>query len=231
LSVIIPTINEEDGIVSTLSELPLKTLEAMDFDCEVIVVDGGSTDGTRERARELGARVILEPRRGYGRAYKTGFDAAEGDIIVTFDGDFTYPVSLVPRLVEDMVKNGVEFITTNRFESLEPGAMSFLRKFGNHVLSLWVRLLFSVRLRDSQSGMWVIKKDALNRILPNSDEMAFSEEIKIRAFKSCKCAEIPIKYRRRVGDSKIRTVSDGLRNLFYLSRLKFNNNLKASYRT
>jgi len=231
LSVIIPTINEEDGIVSTLSELPLKTLEAMDFDCEVIVVDGCSTDGTRERARELGARVILEPRRGYGRAYKTGFDAAEGDIIVTFDGDFTYPVSLVPRLVEDMVKNGVEFITTNRLDTLEPGAMSFLRKFGNHILSLWVRLLFSVRLRDSQSGMWVIKKDALNHILPDSDEMAFSEEIKIRAFKSCKCAEIPIKYRRRVGDSKIRTVSDGLRNLFYLSRLKFNNNLKASYRT
>ena len=221
MSVIIPTINEEDGIVSTLSELPLKTLEAMDFDCEVIVVDGGSTDGTRERARELGARVILEPRRGYGRAYKTGFDAAEGDIIVTFDGDFTYPVSLVPRLVEDMVKNGVEFITTNRFESLEPGAMSFLRKFGNYVLSLWVRLLFSVRLRDSQSGMWVIKKDALNRILPDSDEMAFSEEIKIRAFKSCKCAEIPIMYRKRVGKSKITAAQDGIRNLLHLLQLRF----------
>ena len=195
----------------------------MDFDCEVIVVDGCSTDGTRERARELGARVILEPRRGYGRAYKTGFDAAEGDIIVTFDGDFTYPVSLVPRLVEDMVKNGVEFITTNRLDALEPGAMSFLRKFGNYVLSLWVRLLFSVRLRDSQSGMWVIKKDALNRILPDSDEMAFSEEIKIKAFKSCKCAEIPITYRKRVGKSKITAAQDGIRNFLHLLQLRFIN--------
>ena len=221
LSVIIPTINEEDGIASTLSELPLRMLERIGFECEVIVVDGGSKDRTRERAEQFGAKVILEPRRGYGRAYKTGFNAAQGDILITSDADFTYPVSLVPTLVQNMVNNGVEFITTNRLDALEPGAMSFLRRFGNYVLSLWVRLLFSVELRDSQSGMWVIKRGTLGRIMPRSDGMAFSEEIKIRAFKSCKTMEVPIHYRRRVGESKITTVLDGLRNLFYILRLKF----------
>jgi hypothetical protein len=225
--VIIPTINEEDGIVSTLSELPLRGLEEMGFKCEVIVVDGGSTDRTREKAEQLGARVLLEPRRGYGRAYKTGFAAAEGDILVSSDGDFTYPVFLVPTLVETMVNNGVEFITTNRFDALESGAMSTLRRFGNHILTLLIRLLFSVELKDSQSGMWVIRRDALERILPDGDGMEFSEEIKIRALKSCKCMEIPIEYRRRVGNSKINTVFDGLKNFFHLSRLRFSKNLKA----
>ena len=217
---IIPTINEEDGIVSSLSELPLEMLERMGFECEVIVVDGGSNDRTRERAEQLGAKVILEPRRGYGRAYKTGFDAAQGDILITFDGDFTYPVSFVPTLVQNMVNDGVEFITTNRLDALEPGAMSFLRRFGNHMLSLWVRLLFSVRLTDSQSGMWVIRRNVLDKVIPSSDGMMFSEEIKIRAFRFCKCAEIPIPYKKRIGNSKIVAILDGIGNLLYLLRLR-----------
>jgi len=225
--VIIPTINEEEGIASTLSEFPHKTLERIGFECEVIVVDGGSIDRTRERAEQFGAKVILEPRRGYGRAYKTGFDAAQGDILITFDGDFTYPVSVVPTLVQNMVNNGVEFITTNRLDALEPGAMSFSRRFGNRILSLWVRLLFSVKLMDSQSGMWVIRRGVLGRIMPKSNGMAFSEEIKIKAFRLCDSTEIPIQYRKRVGSSKIKALMDGLNNLFYLFHLKFMSNSQA----
>ena len=221
LSFVIPTLNEEKGIVSTLSELPLKELGDMGFLCEVVVVDGGSLDGTRENAERLGARVVVEPRRGYGRAYKTGFGVARGDILVAFDGDFSYPPSVVPMLVEVMVKDGVDFVTADRFGLMEDDAMDFLRRFGNWVLSFLVRFLFGVGLRDSQSGMWVIKRGTLGRIMPRSDGMAFSEEIKIRAFKSCKTMEVPIHYRRRVGESKITTVLDGLRNLFYILRLKF----------
>jgi hypothetical protein len=69
--------------------------------------------------------------------------------------------------------------------------------------------------------MWVIRRDALDRILPESDGMAFSEEIKIRAFKCCKCAEIPVKYRKRVGKSKITTAMDGIKNLLHLLQLRF----------
>lgn len=221
LSVIIPTINEEDGIVSTLSELPLRALEGMGFVCEVIVVDGGSIDRTRERAEQLGARVVVEPRRGYGRAYKTGFRASEGDVLVALDGDHSYPSSAVPMFVKTLVKENLDFITANRLELMETKAMDPLHKLGNLILSGVVRLLFSVNLKDSQSGMWVIRKNVLERIMPASDGMAFSEEIKIRAFKSCKSAEIPIHFRRRVGNSKIKTVLDGVRNLFYLLQLGF----------
>lgn len=227
LSVIIPTINEEDGIVSTLSELTLRILDEMGFGCEVIVVDGGSSDSTREKAEQLGARVIVERRRGYGRAYKTGFRASNGDILVALDGDHTYPASAVPRLVRTMIEKDLDFVTVNRLELMEKEAMSWMHRLGNWILSMAVRLLFGVRLRDSQSGMWVIRRGVLERILPENDGMAFSEEIKIRAFKCCKCAEVPVKYRRRVGDSKIRTLLDGVRNLIYLPRLRFSVNLRG----
>jgi len=227
LSVIIPTINEEDGIVSTLSEFPLGALEKMGFACEVIVVDGGSSDRTKEKAEELRAKVIVEPRNGYGRAYKTGFSESKGNILVALDGDHSYPVAAIPTLLKIMIEEDLDFVTASRLELMEAKAMSWMHRLGNWILSMAVRLLFGVRLRDSQSGMWVIKRDVLDRILPKSDGMAFSEEIKIRAFKCCKCAEIPIKYRRRMGDSKIRTVLDGVRNLFYLSRLRFSLNLRS----
>jgi hypothetical protein len=222
--VIIPTINEEDGIVSTLSELPIKVLERMGFECELLVVDGCSSDRTRQRAEQLGAKVIVEPRRGYGRAYKTGFSASKGDILVALDGDHTYPASSIPTLVRTMIEKDLDFVTASRLDSMEAGAMSRMHRLGNWTLNMAVRLLFGVGLRDSQSGMWVIRRSVLDRILPESEEMAFSEEIKIRAFKFCKSAETPVKYERRIGDPKIRTVLDGFKNLFYLSRLRFGAN-------
>jgi hypothetical protein len=218
---VIPTLNEEEGIVLTLSELPLKELEDMGFLCEVIVIDGESTDKTRENAERFGAQVVIEPRRGYGRAYKTGFGVAKGDILVAFDADFSYPPSIVPMLIGVMAKDDVDFVTADRFSLMENDAMGLLHRFGNWVLNFLVRLLFRVGLRDSQSGMWVIRREVLGRIMPETDGMAFSEEIKIRAFKYCKCAEIPIKYRKRVGKSKITAVLDGIRNLLHLLQLKF----------
>ena len=221
ISIIIPTINEEEGIALTLSELPLTALKDMGFSCEVIVVDGGSTDKTREKAEQFGAKVIHESRKGYGRAYMTGFSVSMGDVLVTLDGDHTYPASIVPTLVRTLVKEGLDFIATNRLAKLEPGAMNPIHRLGNWILSTAVCLLFSVRLKDSQSGMWVIRKDVLERIIPSSDGMAFSQEIKIRAFRSCRSVEIPVQYRRRVGNPKIRTVLDGLKNLLYLLQLRF----------
>jgi len=221
ISVIIPTINEEDGIVSTLSEFPFEALERMGFACEVVVVDGGSSDRTREEAERLRARVIVEPHNGYGRAYKTGFSASKGDILVALDGDHSYPAVAIPTLLKIMIEKDLDFVTASRLELMEAKAMSWMHRLGNRILSVTISLLFGVRLRDSQSGMWVIRREVLDHILPESDGMAFSEEIKIRAFRCCKCAEISVKYRRRIGDSKIRTVLDGIRNLFYLPRLRF----------
>lgn len=221
VSVVIPTLNEAEGIIGCLAELPLARLKENGFASEVVVVDGNSSDKTAERAERFGARVVVEDRLGYGLAYKTGFLVSRGAFLVTLDGDYSYPASVVPWLINVMVRRNLDFITTNRLARLDPDAMDPLHRLGNWILSTAVRLLFSVKISDSQSGMWVIRKSALGKILPRSDGMAFSQEIKIRAFKSCKCLEVPIKYRKRVGNPKMQTFLDGFRNLLNLFRLRF----------
>jgi hypothetical protein len=120
-----------------------------------------------------------------------------------------------------MIEQDLDFVTTNRLAGLKPEAMDPVHRSGNWFLTVAVRLLFSVRISDSQSGMWVIRKSALRKILPKSDGMAFSQEIKIRAFKSCKCLEVPIQYRKRIGNAKTQVVFDGFKNMLHLLKLKF----------
>jgi glycosyltransferase involved in cell wall biosynthesis len=215
VSIVIPTLNEAKGIVETITKIPLEELRRRGFDCEVIVVDGGSTDETDKIARELGARVVYEPRRGYGRAYKTGFGEAKGDIIVTLDGDYSYPPEYIPYLVDLLIKRDLDMIIARRIP--EPRAIDPLNVLGNRVLSLFTKLLFRVGFEDSQSGMWVIKKEELKEIMPNADGMEFSEEIKIKAYlRGKRVCEVGVPYRKRKGKRKLKAVRDGLRNLLYL---------------
>jgi glycosyltransferase involved in cell wall biosynthesis len=215
ISIIIPTLNEAEGIRKTISSIPIEGLKEMGFNAEIIVVDSNSTDGTDKVARELGAHVIYEPKKGYGQAYKTGFSYAKGDIIVTLDGDYTYPSEYIPQLVNFLIKNNLDMITTQRVP--EHGAMSIINKFGNYILSTVIRLLLHINLKDSQSGMWVIRKDVLDDILPKSNGMEFSEEIKINAYLCGKRVyEYPIPYRNRIGKAKLKRFRDGLRALLYI---------------
>ena len=215
ISIIIPTLNEADGIRKVIDEIPREELTNAGYDVEVVVVDGGSTDGTDEVVKELGARLVYEPRKGYGRAYKTGFSIAKGDIIVTLDGDASYSSKVIPRLLKIMRAFDLDFITTCRV--LSPGAMSLINKVGNLVLTLVIKILFRINLRDSQSGMWVFRREVLREIMPWDDGMAFSEEIKIKAF-LCrkKVCELPIPYYKRAGKAKLKRLLDGMRNLLYL---------------
>lgn len=214
---IIPALNEEVGIAKTIEEIPLGKFEQAGLEAEIVVVDGGSKDKTKEVAMGKGAKVIIEGRRGYGRAYKTGFEAATGEIIATGDADGTYPFSMVPELIEIMDREDLDFITTNRFGSMEEGAMSPLHRLGNGILNLATRLLHGVKIKDSQSGMWVFRKNILGGMELVSDGMSFSEEIKIEAFKKFRAKEVPIVYGKRGEEpKKIRSWRDGFDNLLFL---------------
>lgn len=219
VSVVIPTMNEEASIGLVIDEIRTALEGTRPY--EVIVVDTDSRDRTREIASEKGAIVIPEPRRGYGRAYKTGFESASGEIIATLDADMTYPASQIPRLANMLESQGLDFITTDRFADMTKGAMSAKHRLGNKVLSVAARLLFRVKVKDSQSGMWVFRRTVLDSLELESDGMAMSEEIKIEAFKKAKATEVPITYRVRVGEVKLQSWSDGLGNLRFLFRKRF----------
>jgi glycosyltransferase involved in cell wall biosynthesis len=211
ISVVIPCHNEEEGIKITLSDMP----PLVD---DVVVVDNNCSDNTGEVARSLGARVVIETRKGYGAAYKAGMNAASGDIIVTMDGDGTYPRSFIPVLLEIMLEENWDFITCDRTGHREKGAGTWVRILGNSVLNWTMTILFLVRLRDSQSGMWMFKRSILPRLAIVSDGMAFSEELKIEAFTrgDLRCTELPIYYRARIGESKLNVWKDGFYNLFFM---------------
>src|SRR6202142_2098620 len=150
ITVIIPCLNEEQGIESVLRRMP-------DFVDQEIVVDNGSTDRTSEVAGTFGAQVIREDVRGYGRSYKTGFASATGDIIVTLDGDQSYPPDAISYLLEAFLHLEVDFLNASRFPVRDRHAMSFKHKMGNFILSFAMSLLYFRWVRDSQSGMWVFR--------------------------------------------------------------------------
>jgi dolichol-phosphate hexosyltransferase len=220
ISVLIPALNEQEGIKKTLNAIPKRKLADLGYDLEIIVIDGYSTDLTRDIAQTMGSKVILEKRRGYGRAYKTGFREAKGNIIVTLDADGTYPADLIPNYVQHLKEKKLDFITVNRFSRMEDGAMAIPHKTGNKLLSFVMFLLYSIELNDSQSGMWVMSKKFIDRINLQSDGFSLSEEIKIIAFKFFGAQEIDGKYSKRTGKVKLGTLTDGWRNLKFLFRYK-----------
>jgi glycosyltransferase involved in cell wall biosynthesis len=216
ITVIMPCLNEEQGIEQILRLMP-------DYVDEVIVVDNGSTDRTASVAESFGARVIREDVRGYGRSYKKGFAHATGDLIVTLDGDHSYPVDAISYLLEAFLHLQVDFLNASRFPVRDARAMSLKHKLGNLALSLAMSLLYFRWVRDSQSGMWVLRRDIVPLMRLESDSMAFSEEIKIEALKNprIRFGEISIQYSSRLGEIKLNPWRDGFYNLMFLFRKRF----------
>src|ERR1700681_569375 len=216
ITVIMPCLNEEQGIEKVLRAMP-------EFVDEVIVVDNNSTDRTAEVARSLGAKVIREEVRGYGRSYKRGFAQATGDLIITLDGDHSYPVDALSYLIEAFLHLEVDFLNASRLPVRDAHAMSVKHKFGNLMLSLAMTMLFFRWVRDSQSGMWVLRRSIIKEMKLESDGMAFSEEIKIEALHNprIRFGEISIQYSSRLGEKKLNPWRDGIRNLAFLAKKRF----------
>jgi len=210
ISAVIPTINEEKTIGMVIDGLKKMS------NVEVIVVDTNSTDGTKKIAQEKGAKVINQPERGYGKAYKTGLSEVTGDIVVCLDGDGTYPPEIVEPLINILEINEVDFISCDRMTLRTSLNYTTLHYVGNSILNRTISILFKVRMNDSQSGMWIFRKSLYDSMGPLSDGMSFSQDIKIEAVRRGKFMEIPVKYGVRITKPKLKTWRDGFNNLFYL---------------
>jgi glycosyltransferase involved in cell wall biosynthesis len=218
ISVVIPALNEEEAIKTVIKEIPVNKIKKMGYKVEILIVDNGSTDKTGHIAKKNGATVFVQPVRGYGNAYKAGFANAHSDIIITGDADCTYPFEDIPRFLKIMEEENLDFINTDRLTTVTKEAMHTSHIFGNWFLATIMRTLWrGIPFKDSQSGMWIFKKEIWNKLHVKSCGMPFSQELKIEAYKKgFKCKEVIIDYRARVGEVKLDGWKDAVRNTTHL---------------
>jgi hypothetical protein len=216
LSVVIPCLNEAQSIELVVRKA-LNTMEREGIRGEVVVADNGSTDGSPELAEKAGARVVNEPRKGYGSAYLAGFDAARGKYILMGDADDTYDFTQIVRFLGPL-DEGADMVIGNRMSGLQPGSMPWLHRYiGNPLLTGILNLFFRTGVRDAHCGMRAFRRDVLPRLDLRTTGMEFASELVIRSSKvGLDVREVDIEYHPRKGESKLSSFSDGWRHLRFL---------------
>ena len=199
VSVIIPTHNEVQAIVRVLADLP------SDITTEVIVVDSNSTDGTPEIAARTGARVVREPRRGYGRACLTGLDAADSpDVVVFLDGDYSDRPAELPILLAPIVEGRADITLGSRLHSQNSAAaLPWHQAFGNRLAASLIRLLYGVKLTDL-GPFRAARADVLRALALEETTYGWAVEMILKgALAGFRVVEVPVSYYPRIGKSKI----------------------------
>ena len=217
ISVVIPCLNEEEA-VGTVVDDALEGIRQSGRTGEVIVVDNGSTDGSAAVAEARGARVVSEPRRGYGSAYLAGLAAARGRYIVMADADATYPLRELGPFV-DRLEQGDDLVIGSRFKgTIHGGAMPFLNRFvGNPILTGMLNLLFGVKVSDAHCGMRALRRDAIPALELHATGMEFASEMVFKAYRrEMVVSEIPIDYFPRKGESKLNRFGDAWRHVRFM---------------
>ena len=210
ISVVIPALNEEQPIAAVVHDCLTTGLAG-----EVIVVDNGSTDRTAERARAAGARVVSEPKPGYGRACAAGVSALspDCDVVVFLDGDGSDCPEFMPRLVEPIQRREQDFVIGSRTRGQrERGSMNFQQVFAGRVAGALLRLLYGIRYSD-MGPFRAIRRDALEKLGMKEQTYGWNLEMQMRAARArLRILEVPVNHRCRTGgESK---VSGTLRGTF-----------------
>lgn len=220
--VVIPALDEEEPIADVVRAVPRAVAG------EVIVVDNGSADCTAERAREAGARVVSESRRGYGRACRAGVSALPPDceIVVFLDGDGSDCPELMGELVRPIIEDTHDFVIGSRTRGeREPGSMNFQQIFAGRVAGLLLHTLYGIRYTD-MCPFRAIRRDALERLGMREETYGWNLEMQMRAARGgLRVLEIPVPHRRRAGgESKVSgtlrgTINAGARILMTFARV------------
>ncbi len=229
LSVVIPALNEEDGIADIIERVlavkdPLAEVGVSDL--ELIVVDDGSRDRTPEIVASYPEVVLVRHpvNQGYGAAIKTGFRQAKGDLLAFLDADGTYPPEFYPQLCRPIVEGKADVVIGSRMAGAE-SEMPLVRRIGNTIFATLVSVVSHRRVTDSASGQRVLRREVLSKLYPLPDGLNFTPVMSTRAmYEDVKVVEVPINYLERVGRSKLSVVRDGMRflNTILMTALTYN---------
>jgi Glycosyl transferase family 2 len=216
VSVVIPCLNEAANIEQCVTRAHA-VMEEHGIPGEVVVADNASEDGSAELAERAGARVVHEPRRGYGSAYLAGLGAARGDYVVMLDADLTYDFEDIPAFVAKL-DEGAQMVIGDRMDNIHPGAMPWLHRYvGNPILTGILNVFFRTGVKDAHCGMRALRRDVLPTLDLRTTGMEFASEMVIRASKrGLDIRQLPIEYHPRGGESKLSSFRDGWRHLRFL---------------
>jgi glycosyltransferase involved in cell wall biosynthesis len=202
VTVVIPTKNEEGAIAEIIDAV-------RPYANEILVVDGHSTDGTREIAIARHARVLLDARRGKGEALRRSFSAASHEILVFIDADGSHDPQDIPKLLAPIRKNEAEMVIGSRTrggsDELHGTAEQLLRYVGSQLIMLAINYRFRVRLTDSQNGFRAIRKDVALGLGAKANLTTIEQEMLMRALKrGCRVVEVAThEFERKSGISKV----------------------------
>jgi glycosyltransferase involved in cell wall biosynthesis len=199
VSVIIPTRNEVQALSQVLADLPASVVS------EVLVVDSDSTDGTPEIAARMGARVIREPRRGYGRACLTGLAAASSpDVVVFLDGDYSDRPAELPHLLAPIAEGRADITIGSRLAvPCAQGAMPWHAAFGNRLAAFLINILFEQRITDL-GPFRAVRADVVRQLALEEPTYGWAVEMILKgALQGFRVVEVPVSYYPRIGESKI----------------------------
>jgi glycosyltransferase involved in cell wall biosynthesis len=233
LSILMPTLNEEKAIALLIKKIRTSLINNNIKNFEIYIVDGKSNDNTLKIAKENNIKII-ESERGYGIQYKTAFKKIKSKYIITMDCDDTYSIDDAIKLLDLLIINKLDFVSGDRLSKIEKIKENSKKNkilpkhlfIANKYLNFWIKLLFNLDFKDSQSGMWVFERNKIKKLDLRSNGMAFSEELKIEASQKLKFKEFSINYKERVGKKKLRTFIDGHINFFFLFYKKIINTIK-----
>ena len=208
VSVVIPTLNEAGNILEAITTVE----KELNWPKEIIVVDGNSTDGTIRIVKDTNlCKLIIEPRRGYGIALRTGFKHAKGDILIMVDGDGTYEFRHMNRLLDKMIETNAELVLATRMYDPKK-AMGLMNYIGNKIITNCFDFFYRQFLSDTQSGFRAISHAAIEKVDFEQDDMAFATEMLVQFAKNgFKMVEVDSTYRsRKYGRTKLRKVKSGI---------------------
>jgi glycosyltransferase involved in cell wall biosynthesis len=212
VSIILPTLNEEATIGKVIDEIPRQALAQKGYNVSIWAVDGNSPDKTREIAREKGAKVIIEPRKGKGRAMLTAFQAVNADFVFMLDADYTYPATYILEMLGHLQDHSNIVIGSRLKGKIEKGAMSRLNIIGNHLLTLMANVLYQSKTSDLCSGFWGFRGEVLKDLNLSADGFDFEADLFIQISRGgYSIAHVPITYRRRPTKQKLHSLRDGLK--------------------
>lgn len=215
ISVYFPCRNEANHLKEIIGKVP-------SFVDEVIIVSNKSADNTLEVARALSVTALEDNRTigniGYGFAHMTGMAAATGDIIATADGDGTYPIEQLSKVIDHLLDNKLDFISCNRYP-VQPGTViPFKLRLGVGILNWETRVLFGMPVKDILSGMWVMRKEVPAKLNLTMGEWNMSPEVKIKAYKTpgVRFGEFSIAQYDRLGATKQNHWKTGFAHLWWI---------------